>query len=73
MEKNQYMGAGKARARQCAPINTWARGTVRAEPQKGEHGTSLVCTWSFAPPFYLIIRMLIYLAYNHWNDDLFSL
>ena len=41
MEKNQYMGAGKARARQCAPVNTWARGAVRAEPQKGEHGTSL--------------------------------
>ena len=42
MEKNQYMGAGKARARQCAPVNTWARGAVRAEPQKGEHGTSLI-------------------------------
>ena len=35
------MGAGRARARQCAPINTWARGAVRAKLQKGEHGTSL--------------------------------
>ena len=36
------MGAGRARARQCAPINTWARGAVRAEPEKGGHGTSLL-------------------------------
>ena len=36
------MGAGRARARECAPINTWARGAVRAKPQKGEHGTSLM-------------------------------
>ena len=65
MEKNQYMGAGKARARQCAPVNTWARGAVRAEPQKGEHGTSLVNSHVHYPKVNIVLFWITYLTITH--------